>query len=336
MLKETGQSSVSSNTSLTAPTQNLLQDESISGGIIRFVSFLSCLAVIFYCFEVRWFSFHPILMTFAFTYMISEGILTAREMKNRPMERKQLVQSHLLLQFGTLLCGGFGFLVILSNKIYYNKMHFQSWHSILGLFTIVGICIEVLIGLYMQYRWLRNVLSPLLRTTQPNSVLPTTLPTATTPVLNMDLQSMTVPITTAGTTTNGATLPVAKKKGSKTSTMIAYIHRLLGLAVFFAGLVTISTGFRSDFFTERVHFVIQIVLTSFMVILGLCIIIVMRRRDNTSISSVPTTKPILPTAPKLGRNNLLSSLGGTTDMLSFLPMTVTVPPTKDINTTKDK
>jgi hypothetical protein len=325
MLKETG------TTVVVAPPAQDLKKESIAGAVARFFSLLSCLAVIFYCFEVKWFSLHPVLMSFAFTYLISEGILTAREMKNRPMDRKQLVQSHLFLQFGTLVFGGFGFLVILSNKIYYNNKHFQTWHSILGLITIVGICIEVLIGLYIQYRWLRNVLRPLLPQTVPPAQNggATILPTTIAPVLNMDLQPTITPPTTS-------TLPPAKKKRAKTSTIVSYIHRLLGLTVFIAGLITMGTGLRSNFFVERAPIYVQIPIFVCLVGIGICILFAMRRGKVTS-SAGPSSSTAMPSTPKRTAANLLGSLGGPSDMLSFLPTTVTAPPpSRDVNTAKDK
>ncbi len=310
MLKES-----TANAAVTTPQD--IRRETIIANVARFFAFVSTVGVIFYSFEVKWFTLHPVLMTFAFTYLISEGILTAREMKSRPMDRKQLVQTHLLLQFGTLTCGGFGFLVILSNKIYYNNLHFQSWHSLLGLATVVIICIEVLIGLYIQYRWLRSVLSPLMPQNQ--SILPTTIP----PPVNGDLPSSTG-------------LPPAKKKRAKTTQTVAYIHRIVGILLFIFGLVTIGTGFRSNFFVDRAPLYAHIILYGSLGVIAICILLAMRKRGKPPVSSAPSATvaaPVLPNTPKRGAN-LLGALG-TTDMLSFLPTTVTAP-VKDVNTAKDK
>lgn len=239
-------------------------------------------------------------------------------MKIHPMDRKQIVQSHLLLQFGTLLCGGFGFIVILSNKIYYDKMHFRTWHSLMGLFTIITICIEVLLGLFLRYRWLRNILNPVLPQTiiSQNGSVPSQAPSA------MTLQP-----------SNSSTLQPSNR--AKVSTTVTYIHRIFGLVVFYAGIATIILGFRSDYFISRVPLIAQLILISFIITIAVCIMLAMRGTKSIK------TKPSLPIGTSSsnpnkirGSNQIIGSLNGSTDMLSFLP--TTVAPIKDVNTAKDK
>ncbi|KAL0486415.1 cytochrome b561 domain-containing protein [Acrasis kona] len=319
MLKETGLPPAQTST----PSDKGFQKESIAAAIARLLAFTSTLSVVFYCFEVRWFTLHPVFMSFAFTYMISEGVLTAREMKIRPTERKQLIQNHILLQFGTLLFGGFGFLVILSNKLYYEKQHFQSWHSIMGLITIIALCIEVLLGLFIQYRWLRNVLAPILP--QPSQ------PAA--PLVGIDVQN---PESTAPS----APLPIPKR--TSTTAITTLLHRFLGLTILFGGITTIITGLQSDFFVNKNSTVVQIYLITILVLMAICLIIALskskpikNKKSATMLPPMTNNLPLVPSPKKATTSGILSSIGTPADMLSFLPTTIS-PPVKDKNTLKDK
>lgn len=61
------------------PALKKLQDAEPTTAILaRLISTVLTLYMVFYCFDASLFGFHPILMTFAVTFMLCEGILLAK------------------------------------------------------------------------------------------------------------------------------------------------------------------------------------------------------------------------------------------------------------------
>ncbi len=125
------------------------------------VSTLLTLYITWLCTEWTLFSLHPVLMTFSFSFLIVEGILTVyrRKQHNNLVERRALVSEHVYLQFGTLAFAVLGFISAFYHKMSRGKRHFKSWHSWMGLVMMLGLLLEILLGMYLYYPKLRSLLT---------------------------------------------------------------------------------------------------------------------------------------------------------------------------------
>ena len=65
--------------------------------------------------------------------------------------RATKVKFHWILQTSAVISALGGFAAIYYNKNMYNKPHFKSWHGLLGLSTVILICLQSLQGVGVMY-----------------------------------------------------------------------------------------------------------------------------------------------------------------------------------------
>ncbi|XP_008283449.1 transmembrane reductase CYB561D2 [Stegastes partitus] len=100
-----------------------------------------------------WFSWHPFLMTLAFSFFMTEAILLfsphASPIRKLPHKTKGGV--HWVLQGLCVSCAVLGLAVIFYNKHLMGKPHFTSWHGLLGLLTVCVAGTQSLAALPLVY-----------------------------------------------------------------------------------------------------------------------------------------------------------------------------------------
>ncbi|XP_063797440.1 transmembrane reductase CYB561D2 [Pseudophryne corroboree] len=99
------------------------------------------------------FSWHPFLMTLAFSFFMTEAILVFSPDSSllRSFSRTARVRAHWLLQLLSALCAGLGLCAIYYNKALHGKPHFVTWHGLLGLLTVMWALIQNLGGITLLY-----------------------------------------------------------------------------------------------------------------------------------------------------------------------------------------
>merc|ERR1712130_190196 len=95
------------------------------------------------------FPYHPALMCLGYGVLMGEGLLFSRYIKTR--NRKWWLQAHLILQLVGYLLVSLAFSAIVYNKISRGKDHFQSWHSLTGLFAFIMTTLQIVVGLVIYY-----------------------------------------------------------------------------------------------------------------------------------------------------------------------------------------
>ncbi|XP_078065484.1 transmembrane reductase CYB561D2 isoform X2 [Mustelus asterias] len=71
--------------------------------------------------------------------------------------RKIKVRAHWLLQGLATMCAGLGLTIISYNKYLNDKPHFTSWHGLVGLVTVLYICMQSIGGVSLLYpKLMRN------------------------------------------------------------------------------------------------------------------------------------------------------------------------------------
>eukprot|EP01096_Ripella_sp_DP13-Kostka_P004508 TRINITY_DN16825_c0_g1_i1.p1 TRINITY_DN16825_c0_g1~~TRINITY_DN16825_c0_g1_i1.p1 ORF type:complete len:274 (+),score=72.77 TRINITY_DN16825_c0_g1_i1:88-822(+) len=95
------------------------------------------------------FTYHPLFMVLGYGLLMTEGILASRYIKSR--ERKSSIKLHVNLQLAGYFLALLGFLVIVYNKYSRERPHFQSYHSLLGLFGFLGTTAQVGVGVAIYY-----------------------------------------------------------------------------------------------------------------------------------------------------------------------------------------
>lgn len=99
------------------------------------------------------FSWHPTLMVLSFAFLMVEAILMFSPQSSLILSspRATKVNFHWILQTSAVVFALGGFAAIYSNKNMYNKPHFKSWHGLLGLSTVILICLQSLQGVGVMY-----------------------------------------------------------------------------------------------------------------------------------------------------------------------------------------
>ncbi|KAM9327283.1 transmembrane reductase CYB561D2 [Gastrophryne carolinensis] len=99
------------------------------------------------------FSWHPFLMTLAFSFFMTEAILVFSPDSSplRSLSRKARVRAHWILQLLALLCALLGVGIIYANKVLHGKPHFATWHGLVGLLTILWAVVQNLGGVTLLY-----------------------------------------------------------------------------------------------------------------------------------------------------------------------------------------
>ncbi|XP_067907488.1 cytochrome b561 domain-containing protein 2 isoform X1 [Heterodontus francisci] len=105
------------------------------------------------------FSWHPFLMALAFSFIMTQAILLFSP-ESSPIlsySRKIKVRSHWVLQGLATVCAVLGLTIISYNKYLNDKPHFTSWHGLVGLVTILYICMQSIGGVSLLYpKLMRN------------------------------------------------------------------------------------------------------------------------------------------------------------------------------------
>ncbi|XP_029906615.1 transmembrane reductase CYB561D2 [Myripristis murdjan] len=100
-----------------------------------------------------WFSWHPFLMTLAFSLFMTEAILFfsphGSPIKKLPHKTKGRV--HWILQCLCVCCAALGLAAIVYNKHLNGKPHFTSWHGLLGLVTVCVVGVQSLAAVPLIY-----------------------------------------------------------------------------------------------------------------------------------------------------------------------------------------
>ncbi|XP_070795766.1 probable transmembrane reductase CYB561D1 [Pituophis catenifer annectens] len=98
------------------------------------------------------FSWHPVFMSIAFCLCLTEAILIfSPEGSLFFCSHNVKVQLHWIAQMLALGAATLGLVFIISSKNRSELPHFISWHSILGLLTILATCGQVLCGLGLLF-----------------------------------------------------------------------------------------------------------------------------------------------------------------------------------------
>lgn len=84
------------------------------------------------------FSWHPFLMTLAFSFFMTEAILlfSSHGSPVRKFAHKTKGRIHWVLQCLCVTCAVAGLIIIVYNKDLNGKPHMTSWHGLLGLITV--------------------------------------------------------------------------------------------------------------------------------------------------------------------------------------------------------
>ncbi|XP_057701435.1 transmembrane reductase CYB561D2 [Corythoichthys intestinalis] len=100
-----------------------------------------------------WFSWHPFLMTLAFSFFMTEAILLFSP-HGSPIKRfshKVKGRVHWILQCACVTCATLGLVSIFYNKHLLGKSHFTSWHGVLGLITVCVAAVQSLSAVPLIY-----------------------------------------------------------------------------------------------------------------------------------------------------------------------------------------
>ncbi|XP_060898853.1 transmembrane reductase CYB561D2 [Labrus mixtus] len=92
------------------------------------------------------FSWHPFLMTLAFSLFMTEAILlfSPRGSPIKSLPHKTKGRVHWILQCICVSCAVLGLAAIFYNKHLNDKPHFTSWHGFLGLITVCVVGLQSL------------------------------------------------------------------------------------------------------------------------------------------------------------------------------------------------
>lgn len=99
------------------------------------------------------FSWHPFLMTLAFTFFMTEAILlfSPHGSPVRKLAHKTKGRIHWMLQCLCVTCAAAGLVVIIYNKDLNGKPHLTSWHGLLGLITVCVVGLQSLAAVPLIY-----------------------------------------------------------------------------------------------------------------------------------------------------------------------------------------
>ncbi|KAM4651771.1 transmembrane reductase CYB561D2 [Discoglossus pictus] len=99
------------------------------------------------------FSWHPFLMTLAFSFLMTEAILVFSPDSSllRSFTRRARARTHWVLQLLSVICAVLGLGIIYTNKVLHAKSHFSTWHGLLGALTVLWAVLQSLGGVTLLY-----------------------------------------------------------------------------------------------------------------------------------------------------------------------------------------
>ncbi|KAM9814089.1 transmembrane reductase CYB561D2 [Neosynchiropus ocellatus] len=100
-----------------------------------------------------WFSWHPLLMSLAFSLFMTEAVLlfSPRGSLFQWSTHKTKGRVHWLLQVICVSCAVLGLMAIYYNKHLIGKPHFTSGHGRLGLLTVLAVLVQSLAAMPLIY-----------------------------------------------------------------------------------------------------------------------------------------------------------------------------------------
>ncbi|XP_034977370.2 probable transmembrane reductase CYB561D1 [Zootoca vivipara] len=107
------------------------------------------------------FSWHPAFMSIAFCLCLTEAILifSPEGLLFCSCSHKMKVQLHWTAQMLAFVAATLGLAFIVSSKNRSELPHLVSWHSVLGLLTLLAACGQVLSGFCLRFPWLLRISS---------------------------------------------------------------------------------------------------------------------------------------------------------------------------------
>ncbi|XP_043078912.1 transmembrane reductase CYB561D2 [Puntigrus tetrazona] len=95
------------------------------------------------------FSWHPFLMTLAFSFFMTEAVLLFNPYSSpvKKLKHKAKGRLHWLLQGSCVCCAVAGLAAVFYNKHLGGKPHFSTWHGALGALTVAAAGLQALGGL---------------------------------------------------------------------------------------------------------------------------------------------------------------------------------------------
>ncbi|XP_018429355.1 PREDICTED: cytochrome b561 domain-containing protein 2 [Nanorana parkeri] len=123
----------------------------ISGAAAHVATFAFTIFMI-YVVHPGLFSWHPFLMTLAFSFFMTEAVMVfSPDSLLRSLSRKSRTRAHWVLQLLALLCALLGLGIIYANKVFQEKAHFSTWHGLVGLLTVLWTLVQNLGGVTLLY-----------------------------------------------------------------------------------------------------------------------------------------------------------------------------------------
>jgi len=103
--------------------------------------------------DANFFSWHPTLMTTAFTFLAAEAVMTLsrNSILGSSAGRSSKVTGHLLLMLSAVTCAVLGFLAVYTTKEQYKKPHLATPHAMLGCATVCYIIVQSCAGLNLLF-----------------------------------------------------------------------------------------------------------------------------------------------------------------------------------------
>lgn len=99
------------------------------------------------------FSWHPFLMTLAFSFFMTEAILLFNSHSSLvgKLKHKTKGRLHWILQCLCVFCAVVALITISYNKNLNGKPHFTSWHGLIGLVTVIVVVLQSLGAVSLLY-----------------------------------------------------------------------------------------------------------------------------------------------------------------------------------------
>nr|CCC91041.1 putative ferric reductase transmembrane protein [Trypanosoma congolense IL3000] len=122
------------------------------------VSLLVAVSFVAYFFAVNpslWnniFVYHPIFMAIAFMVALPELLCTVGDLHTRRVPFRDALEAHRHRAMVFKMLNVVGIVIIEWCKYSRSKVHFKSWHGILGVVCEVSQVLEILVGFFMQCR----------------------------------------------------------------------------------------------------------------------------------------------------------------------------------------
>ncbi|KAF4093522.1 hypothetical protein AMELA_G00002980 [Ameiurus melas] len=99
------------------------------------------------------FSWHPFLMSLAFSLFMTEAILLFSQHSSPAGKLKHQVKSrlHWILQCSCVSCALLGLGAVVYNKNLNSKPHFSTWHGLVGMVTVCVVAVQSVAALPLVY-----------------------------------------------------------------------------------------------------------------------------------------------------------------------------------------